>query len=184
MGRAWYLIILGAVFLLGALLMKKYVTFKNRLGKRIYLSRAAYDKYIALQAAMKRRGYDVEISDGLRLEAEQSGIVQKGASQTLRSAHRFGNAFDAWPFINGGFIFDTVKLWGQRKSMDFWMAYGQEARRLGGVIWGGDWDDDGIPVPQDPDEHLWDPSHVELKGGRIGEMLAAYPPDEQTDRLA
>lgn len=83
---------------------------------------------------------DFAIHDGLRTDAEQRALVNRGASQTMHSKHKrqadgFGHAGDAVPYINGKLRWE----WGPIYIIAAAMA--RAAREKGvRVRWGGCWD--------------------------------------------
>jgi len=78
--------------------------------------------------AARTSGYALQITSGLRSRAEQAALVRSGASQTRRSHHVIGQAFDV---DIHGLGRDDVPLW-------FWELLGPFAESLG-FRWGGRW---------------------------------------------
>lgn len=70
---------------------------------------------------------------------------------------------------NYGCAVDLVHLtrWWKHMRQEHWEAMRdivfEVARRRGiSVVWGGDWDNDGVSVLDDPDERFWDAAHFQL----------------------
>lgn len=79
-----------------------------------------------LVVAARNAGVPLKITSSLRTREEQAALVRRGASQTLRSKHLIGQAFDVDVL---GYRRDDVPLW-------FWYELGTFAERLG-FRWGG-----------------------------------------------
>jgi len=75
--------------------------------------------------AARTAGYPLQITSSLRSRAEQAAFVRSGASQTLKSHHLIGQAFDV---DIHGLSRDDVPLW-------FWELLGPFAESLG-FRWG------------------------------------------------
>jgi hypothetical protein len=80
--------------------------------------------------------------------------------------HHPARAIDIGVFrkSDGAYIDDLAARGQFQKDLltSLYWNIGQLAQR-NGARWGGDWDNDGIPVQPDPDESLWDPYHIEMK---------------------
>jgi hypothetical protein len=74
---------------------------------------------------------NVLITQGIRDMEEQKRNVAKGASQTLRSYHLVGQAFDFVPIINGKACYDLYKCSPWKESIVYAKSIGFD--------WGGDW---------------------------------------------
>jgi len=78
--------------------------------------------------ARREAGIPAYISSGRRTYNEQAKLVASGASQTMRSKHVDGKAFDIDIL---GYSRDDLPKW-------WWLAVGEYAERLG-LRWGGRW---------------------------------------------
>ena len=92
----------------------------------------------ALVAVVKRAiqltRVDFGVIEGLRTEARQRELVDKGASQTMNSRHLTGHAVDLMAYINGR------ASWELNLYDDIADAVKQAATELGTPIkWGGAW---------------------------------------------
>ena len=119
------------------------------------------EKVFALLAELRKRGHDPIVREGFRSDERQTylygfgrtyddgrGIVTK-AAPAAKSWHRYGVAVD---------IVSASK--GDDAPASFWNALRVAAANLF-LTSGDDWDRDGIPVEDDPDEHLADKPHVQ-----------------------
>jgi len=88
-----------------------------------------YAAYYLIYAA-RAAGYPLEITSSLRTRPEQTAFFRSGASNTLRSRHLIGQAFDV---DIHGWRRDDVPEW-------FWWQLGPFAESLG-LRWGGRWSD-------------------------------------------
>jgi peptidoglycan LD-endopeptidase CwlK len=79
-----------------------------------------------------KNGINVLIYETIRTEAQQREYVRKGASKTMRSYHRVGQALDFVPVNDKG-----ETLWNGYTRPEIKQAIA-EAKRLG-FEWGGDW---------------------------------------------
>jgi peptidoglycan L-alanyl-D-glutamate endopeptidase CwlK len=78
---------------------------------------------------------DFSVHDGLRTVEDQKKLVERGASQTMRSRHLTGHAVDLVPYINGKLRWEWDPIY---KIAD---AVSTAAEELGTPIrWGGAWD--------------------------------------------
>lgn len=111
---------------------------------------------------------DFGVAEGLRTSERQAELLGQGATRTLKSKHLpqpdgFGHAVDIYP---AGFrtvdaipteAYDAVSRAMLMAAEDVGLpAHGLAVR------WGNDWDRDGVPVAQDPDESFRDAPHYEL----------------------
>ena len=100
------------------------------------------------------------VLEGLRDSARQATLVAEGFSKTTNSRHLTGDAVDVAPWENGGVPWPDLKKHGRAeydRRIALFNAVAeamfQAADELGVLIqWGNDWDMDGIPTAQDPDE--------------------------------
>ena len=77
---------------------------------------------------------DFGVIEGLRTEARQRELVDKGASQTMNSRHLTGHAVDLMAYINGR------ASWELNLYDDIADAVKQAATELGTPVkWGGAW---------------------------------------------
>src|SRR4051812_26355108 len=88
--------------------------------------------------ALKSRGIEIHVVQGLRTFAEQDALFAQGRTTKGKkvtnarggqSNHNFGLAVDVCPFKGG------QPQWNDQKAFK---AIGQEAKKLG-LEWGGDW---------------------------------------------
>ncbi len=100
-----------------------------------------HPKLIAVvEAAIVLTPQDFSVHDGLRTDAEQQVMVDKGVSQTLASLHLrqpdgFGHAVDLVPFINGKLRWEWPPIYHIAAAVH--AAATQQGVAL---IWGGVWD--------------------------------------------
>lgn len=116
----------------------------------------------ALVNDFKRRGIPMFAHNIVRTADEQDALFRQGVTNAKghRSPHNYGMAVD---------VIHSVKAWGlDRRSWAIIGHVGNEvAARLGiDIRWGGDWNDNGVPVWLDRQESLWDPAHWELADWR------------------
>lgn len=111
---------------------------------------------------LRRRGIPVFAHSVVRTAAEQDVLKAKGVTNAgaHRSPHNYGCAVDIIHSLHGWDL--------SERSWEILGHIGNEvSNRLGiSIRWGGDWDDDGIPVYLDGNERLWDPAHWELRDWR------------------
>ena len=94
-------------------------------------------------------GFQVGESGGLRDEATQQALVDRGSSQTLNSRHRTGSAVDLIPTIGGRAQLNDDAAYGVISQ-----AMMRAAQSLGVPLeWGGDW------------QSFVDKPHYQLAGG-------------------
>ncbi len=78
---------------------------------------------------------DFSVHDGIRSIEDQRKLVERGASQTMKSRHITGHAVDLVPYINGKLRWEWDPIY---KIAD---AVRTAAEELGTLIrWGGAWD--------------------------------------------
>jgi hypothetical protein len=111
--------------------------------------------------ALKARGIEIHVVQGLRTFAEQDALFAQGRTTKGKkvtnarggqSNHNFGLAVDVCPFKGG------QPQWNDQKAFK---AIGQEAKKLG-LEWGGDW------------VHIVDEPHIQLPGLSVSQCLALY----------
>lgn len=92
-----------------------------------------------VKRAIELSTQDFSVHDGLRTEAEQKALVDKGASKTMDSKHRpqadgFGHAVDLVPYVNGKMRWEWPLIYPIANAMR------EAAEELGVRIrWGGHW---------------------------------------------
>nr|WP_321483034.1 hypothetical protein [uncultured Cohaesibacter sp.] len=111
---------------------------------------------------LRRRGIPFFCHNMFRTPADQDALFVKGVSRARgrESPHVHGLACDC---------VHSVHAWGlDRHSWQIIGHIGKEvATRLKiPIIWGGDWNDNGQIVLDDPKETLWDPAHWEIADWR------------------
>jgi len=94
-----------------------------------------------VEIAISISAVDFSVHDGLRTVAEQTRLVERGASRTMRSKHLkqastgFGHAVDLVPFINGKMRWEWDPIYEIAEAMHRAATdYGVRLR------WGGVWD--------------------------------------------
>ncbi len=119
------------------------------------------DKVFRLIHDMERLGHDPMVFEGFRSDERAAWLYESGRTfddgrgvvtqaQTARKSwHRYGLAVD---------IISKSKQWDA--DARFWSHLRMCAAEIG-LVSGDDWDRDGIPVEDDPDEHLADKPHVQ-----------------------
>lgn len=119
------------------------------------------EKVFTLIRDMEARGHDPIVFEGFRSDERQAwlyacgrefddgrGVVTKAAT-ARKSWHRYGLAVD---------IISRSKRWDAQ--VRFWVDLRCIATELG-LTSGSDWNRNGIPVGDDPDEHLADAPHTQ-----------------------
>ena len=100
---------------------------------------------------------------GKRNALEQNKLFLKKVSQRdgyIRlSRHQFGDAFDIYAYINGTASWDPDILEAIAKHIIKIARFKYNVH----LIWGGDWDDDGIRVDKDGNERFFDGGHFQIK---------------------
>ncbi len=116
----------------------------------------------ALISDLRRRGIPMFAHNMVRTDREQDELFRRGKSQHRggESAHNYGMAVD---------IIHSTKGWNLDKNS--WLILKHIADEVSTRIrvpieWGGDWDNDGICVLDDPDESFWDAAHFQLANWR------------------
>jgi hypothetical protein len=111
----------------------------------------------------RKFGIPVYIHTVYRSPDKQAELVSGGFSQLKLGPHTRGCAVD---LVHGEYLWDDMPTVG-------WAVWKLIADRviqanpdLPTIQWGGDWDGDGLAVPEDPDESFWDPAHFQLKDWR------------------
>ncbi len=110
---------------------------------------------------MERLGHDPIVFEGYRSDERQAWLYECGrtfddgrgivtqAATARRSWHRYGLAVD---------VISRIDRWDAPAR--FWRHLRLSATEAG-LVSGDDWDRDGIPVEDDPDEHLSDKPHLQ-----------------------
>jgi len=101
-----------------------------------------------LAAVVKQAIHDTKIDFGvicgLRTIEEQRILVQKGASQTLKSKHIDGKAVDLFAYVG------SRGSWELNLYDDIADAMARSAKNIGvGICWGAAWSTGAIPYPMD-----------------------------------
>ena len=97
-----------------------------------------------VRSAIERTEVDFGVICGLRTVEEQQALVAKGASQTMKSKHLDGKAFDIMAYINGR------ASWELSVYDDLADAIKEAATQLGvPVCWGAAWGTPDMPYPMD-----------------------------------
>ena len=87
---------------------------------------------------------DFGVVQGMRTIEQQKELVAKGASQTMKSKHLEGKAFDIMAFINGR------ASWELSVYDDLADAIKEAATQLGvPICWGAAWGTPEMPYPMD-----------------------------------
>jgi len=108
---------------------------------------------------------DFGVAEGLRTEARQRELVQRGASKTMHSKHLVGKAVDLFVYVDGRACWEVHAYFGLVDAM------AQASREVGVVLrWGGCW---GII------QHMMNPQDVEANyeeylQGRVEEGKKAF----------
>lgn len=119
-----------------------------------------------VESAIETQIMDFAVKEGVRSEARQKELFDKGLSKTLKSKHLiqpdgYGHAVDLYPYpidmdaVNRNNAVEIIRfgvLAGIMKSLAW--THGIE------IEWGGDWDSDG----QTLDSTFFDAPHIQLKG--------------------
>ena len=98
---------------------------------------------------------------GLRTAAEQNMLYINRKSQRdgyfKKSFHQSGRAFDYYVIIDGKPSWDRDALEKVAKHII------HVGKSLYGItlVWGGDWDGDGVRVDEDQDENFFDGGHIQ-----------------------
>ena len=137
------------------------------------LSKRSYERLNGVNAILiailtegiKESPYDFGIprSGGLRTAKQQKSLYLDGKSQLdgfkKKSYHQSGKAFDIFLYIDGKASWDKDKLEEVSKHLQ------KIAKDLFDItlIWGGDWDNDGVRVDKDNDEKFFDGAHFQIK---------------------
>lgn len=132
--------------------------------------------HIDLQALahemMARTDQDFGVVCGKRGKAAQEDAFNRGASKAHYGESPHNNkpsdGLDMVPYGDGNYLWKDVDAINKlaklaRECADDLFHRGIIKER---IIWGNDWDDDGIPVGLDPDENFIDMPHYERKNWR------------------
>jgi peptidoglycan LD-endopeptidase CwlK len=123
------------------------------------------DKLLQIvKSAIKDSPYDFGIPQhgGLRTPEDQYGLFLRKVSQLdgykKKSYHQTGKAFDIYGYVDGKATWNKDILGAIAEHIL------KVAKELFGVklTWGGDWDGDGVPVYEDPDERFFDGAHFQM----------------------
>ncbi len=104
---------------------------------------------------------DFAVHDGIRTLKEQQELVNRGASQTLKSRHITGHAVDLVPYVNGKLrwewepiykIADAVRTAAEKKGIP--------------IRWGGCWDRILTGTDDPPDDLVADYATRRRKAGK------------------
>lgn len=113
---------------------------------------------------LRNMGIPMYCHTALRTHEEQKRLYNKGRSQNPGpdAPHIRGYAVD---IVHGKFHWDPTET--------EWKHLGKIGRELNRllppgppIIWGGDWNNNGVPVGEDPKERFWDPAHWQVAGWR------------------
>ncbi len=129
--------------------------------------------------------FDATILCGVRTEEDQLDAFRNGKSKVLwpDSAHNVDPKHPKDPdYPDKSMAFDLAEYrrdlpghidWVNRQG--FWdkaklvLLIAERLKDKGVIshdlVWGGDWDGDGVPVFLDADETFWDAAHFELRKG-------------------
>lgn len=113
-----------------------------RLGRRskTELQGVHPDLVMVVETAISLSAVDFSVHDGLRTKAEQTALVARGASRTMRSKHLkqasgFGHAVDLVPYINGKLRWEWDPIYEIAEAVHK-SATGYNVK----LRWGGVWD--------------------------------------------
>lgn len=100
---------------------------------------------------------------GKRTGDEQNLLFLDGLSQKdgylKLSKHQSGEAFDIYAYINRKASWDKDDL----EALSLHIRWIAKTRYNIILIWGGDWDNDGIRVDKDGNESFFDGGHFQIK---------------------
>ena len=119
-------------------------------------------KLLRVMRSLKADGWSPKVASGHRTIEQQAKLVAEKRSKVLFSFHN-ATYSDGRPAALAADVIDTRWAWNTPGGIEhaFWLALGKAARNER-LIWGNDWDDDGIPVGPDPDESFADVAHIQL----------------------
>tara|TARA_R110002124_G_scaffold283449_2_gene459490 strand:- start:10917 stop:11336 length:420 start_codon:yes stop_codon:yes gene_type:complete len=112
---------------------------------------------------IKNSPYDFGIPNhgGKRTAEEQNKLYKDKKSQrdgyNKKSYHQSGKAFDIFLYIDGKASWDKDKLEEVSKHLKT-IATAYNVR----LTWGGDWNNNGIRVDKDSQEHFFDGAHFQI----------------------
>lgn len=117
-----------------------------------------------LTESIKDSPYDFGIprDGGMRTSKRQNELYKARRSQLdgydKKSYHQSGKAFDIYGYVNGDATWDkdileSIARHIQRVAEDKFNVV---------LIWGGDWDNDGIRVDKDSNERFFDGAHFQI----------------------
>lgn len=136
--------------------------------------------WLKFQTLAAKHGIPLRVLSGYRSHDEQETLYRAGRSQKRggQSAHNKGFAID---IIHTTFAYKLPREgWVLLKQMGFEVAKSMGIK----LRWGGDWDGDGTPVYEDPDENFWDAAHFEVLDWRFLEPGVDWRPPNQQSRKA
>ena len=97
-----------------------------------------------VKTAIRTTDVDFGVICGLRTIEEQRELVEKGASQTMKSKHIDGKAVDLFAYIG------SRGSWELNLYDDIADSMAQAAREVGvGICWGAAWSTAALPYPMD-----------------------------------
>ncbi|WP_317932920.1 M15 family metallopeptidase [Halioxenophilus sp. WMMB6] len=99
-----------------------------------------------VEKAIEITTQDFSVHDGIRSQAEQQELVNRGVSKTLNSRHITGHAVDLVPYINGKLRWEWPPIYKIAEAM-------HAAAQLCDVPlrWGGAWDIDFTSAGDHPE---------------------------------
>ncbi len=122
-----------------------------KLGRRskAELTGVHADLVKVVERTIKLTEVDFSVHDGIRTEAEQRELVNKGASKTMKSRHLTGHAVDLVPYINGKLRWEWPPIYLIANAVR------QAALELSVPIeWGGMWDRRWDRATGDPESEV------------------------------
>lgn len=125
----------------------------------------------------RRRGIPLYVNEALRSNARQQELWAEGRSKIRTDgSHGRGCAVDIVHARHGWNLEDEEWIW--LGSLGRSVA---DRLRLP-IQWGGDWDEDGVPVIKDKNETFWDPAHWQIRGWRDARPVQAMAKLPMTPR--
>jgi len=104
---------------------------------------------------------DFTVHDGIRTEAEQRILVNKGASKTMKSKHIIGEAVDLVPYINGRLRWEWYPIYNIAEAV---RKVAKERNIM--LRWGGAWNINFTESLKTPEELVADYVAYKKKRGR------------------
>lgn len=110
----------------------------------------------------RKHSIPMYVHSAFRTKHEQNLLAAQGRSQL-----NYPNA----PHCKGGAVDIVHCKYHWELTQTEWLTIGKIGRDLArkhnlNVVWGGDWNDNGVPVPSDPKERFWDPAHWQIASWR------------------